>query len=98
MSERSMSVPGHVAGLARGRELVFVDRARVVEQATDERRLAVVDRADGDEAQELLVLVARQVGLDVRLTCVSADASIARLGGHQKYPSRFFVSIDASSS
>jgi hypothetical protein len=36
--------------LERG-ELVLVDRARVVEQPPDQRALAVVDAAGGDEAQ-----------------------------------------------
>ncbi len=71
-------------------ELVLVDGARVVEQPPDERRLAVVDRAHRDEAQELLLLVAREVGLDVLLD--------ERVDGHQKYPSRFLASIDPSSS
>jgi hypothetical protein len=34
-------------------ELVLEDRLRVVQEAADERRLAVVDRAGGREADEL---------------------------------------------
>ncbi len=73
-------------------ELVFVDAMRVVQEATDQRGLAVVHRADGDEPQELLVLVAAQVLFDV--------AGDQRVVAHraQKYPSRFLVSIEPSSS
>ena len=74
-----------------GAELVFVDALGVVEQPADERRLAVVHRADGDEAQHVLVLVAFEVREDVVL---GGGASF----GHQKYPSRFFVSMEPSSS
>jgi hypothetical protein len=41
------------AGLRDGVELVLEDRLRVVQQAADEGRLAVVDRPGGREAQEL---------------------------------------------
>jgi hypothetical protein len=54
-----------LALLERG-ELVLEDHARVVEQAADERGLAVVHRADGDEAAELLAPVLLEVALDVR--------------------------------
>ena len=74
-------------GLER-RKLVLEDHLRVVEQAPDQRRLAVVDAAAGDEAQQALVLVRVEVGLDVLLDQVR-DVS------HQKYPSCFFFSIDA---
>ena len=52
-------------GLER-RQLVLEDHLRVVQQPADERRLAVVDAAAGDEAQQRLVLVLHQVGIDVR--------------------------------
>ena len=57
--------------LQRG-ELIVEDQLLLVEQAADQRRLAVVDGAAGEEAQ----------------------------GGkrHQKYPSRFFFSIEPASS
>ena len=51
-------------GLERG-EMVLEHELRVVEQATDERGLAVVDRAAGDEAQHRLVFVLGEIGLDV---------------------------------
>ena len=43
-------------GLERG-QLVLEDHLRVVEQPADQRALAVVDAAAGDEAQQALVLV-----------------------------------------
>ena len=39
------------------RELVLEDHLRVVQQAADQRALAVVDAAAGDEPQQALVLV-----------------------------------------
>ncbi len=65
------------------RELVLEDLLRVVQHAADQRALAVVHAAAGDEAQEPLGLVALQeVG--------------EFLGGHQKYPSRLRFSIAAA--
>ena len=46
-------------------ELVLVDHLRVVQEATDERALAVVDAAARDEAQQLLALVLLQILLDI---------------------------------
>ena len=51
-------------GLER-RELVVEQRLRLVQQAADERALAVVDAAAGDEAQQRLVLVRDEIALDV---------------------------------
>ena len=45
------SVPAAV--LRQGRELVVQDQPRIVEQAADQRGLAVVHRAAGEEAQQL---------------------------------------------
>ncbi len=50
--------------LERG-EVVLEDHVRLVEQPSDERALAVVDAAARDEAQQALVLVGEQVGVDV---------------------------------
>ena len=44
-----------------------MNHVRVVQQAADERALAVIDRPAGQKAQQLLVLMAREVGLDVAL-------------------------------
>ena len=46
------------------RELVLVDALGVVEQPADERALAVVHAAAGEEAEELLALVACEVLVD----------------------------------
>ena len=70
------------------REVVLEHELRLVEQAADQRRLAVVDAAAGDEAQERLVLVRVEVRIDVGLEQV-----VDRVR-HQKYPSCFFFSID----
>ena len=40
-----------LTGLGDSRELVFEDRLRVVQQAADQRALAVVHRTGGDESQ-----------------------------------------------
>ena len=74
-----------------GGELVLVDHLGVMQQPADERALAVVDAAAGEEAQELFLLVAGEIGVDVFLTQVNGLA-------FQKYPSRFFCSIDPASS
>ena len=60
-------VPARV-GLER-RQLVLEQHLRLVEQPADQRRLPVVDRAARDEAQEALVLVRVEVGVDVALEC-----------------------------
>ena len=51
-----------------GGKLVLVDHLGVVQQPDDERALAVIDAAAGEEAQQLLLLVAGEVGVDVFLT------------------------------
>jgi hypothetical protein len=48
-----------------GFELVVEHQTALVEQTADERALAVVDRAAGDEAQQRLALVAGQELLDL---------------------------------
>ncbi len=50
--------------LQRG-QLVLEDHLGIVEQPPDQGRLAVVDAAAGDEAQQRLVLVRFKVGVDV---------------------------------
>ena len=76
-------------GLLHRGELVVEDRGGVVQEPPDEGGLAVVDGAHGHEAQEFLLLVVGEPREDV---------SLGIQGGHQKYPSRFFCSIEASSS
>ena len=49
-----------------GGELIVEEHLRFVQQAADQRALAVVDAAAGDEAQQGLALVRCEVPLDVR--------------------------------
>ncbi len=49
--------------LERG-EVILEDHLRFIEQPSDQRRLAVVDAAAGDEAQKVLRLLGGQVVLD----------------------------------
>jgi hypothetical protein len=51
--EVHVAVATALGGLADVLELVFEDRLGVVEQAPDQRRLAVVDRTRGGEAQQV---------------------------------------------
>ena len=69
---------GGFAVAAQGGELILVDHLRVVQQAADQGALAVVHAAAGEELQNLLALVPRQVGVDVRLF------RCRRRRGHQK--------------
>jgi len=61
------------------RQLVVQQQAGVVQQAPDQRALAVVDAAAGDEAQQVLGLVLLQVGGDLRAGCVGVGQVV-----HQK--------------
>src|SRR3569832_25346 len=96
-------------------ELVFHDQLRVIQQATDEGRLAVIDRAAGQEPQRGRVrrrcsARRRHGGGHFRGRAGGGSGGLAGrasrprggiclgLTGHQKYPSRFFFSIDAASS
>ena len=47
------------------RQLVFEDQLRIPEHPADQGALAVVDAAAGDEAQQPLLFLALQVGVDV---------------------------------
>jgi hypothetical protein len=47
--------------------MIVEDEVRFVEQASDEGGLAVVDAAAGDEAEQGLVFVRVEVGIDVGL-------------------------------
>jgi hypothetical protein len=82
----------HARAPALGRvgEVVVVDRVRVDQEPPDQRGLPVVHRADRDEAQQILLLVALEEREDVGVEHIRV--------GHQKYPSRFFFSIEPSSS
>lgn len=56
--------------------MVFVDHLGVVQQAPDQRALAVVDVATGKKAQHFLAFVLAQIGEDVladQIRCVRHD-------------------------
>jgi hypothetical protein len=44
------------------RQLVFEDQLGVIEQAADQRRLAVINRAAGEKAEQALVLMRAHIG------------------------------------
>src|SRR5690606_7281313 len=70
-------------------QLILQDQLRVVEQASAEGRFPVVDRSAGDKSRQALGRVGlRGLGRGRRRGLV----------GHQKYPSRFFFSMEAASS
>ena len=50
--------------LHRG-QLVFVDAVRIVQKTTDQRGFAVIDRAHGDEAKQLLLLVLLEIAKNI---------------------------------
>src|SRR3546814_13948499 len=76
-------------GFERGK-LVLEDHLAVVKQASDQRRLAVIDRAAGDEAQQRLLLMLREISVDILGNEGVGDVDGV---GHQNYPSCFFFSI-----
>ena len=64
-SSSSPRVPTFFESARERRELILEDHLRLVQQPADQRRLAVVHAAAGDEAQQALALVRAQVGFDV---------------------------------
>ena len=73
-------------GLERG-EVILEHQVRLVEQAPDQGALAIIDRAARDEPQQALVLMLRQVLVDVL-----CDEILGGCARHQKWPSCFFFS------
>ena len=76
-SAKSRSPPARADLLRVGdqrRELILEHHLRVVQQASDERALAIVHAAAGDEAQQGLRSCALQVGVDVGLDQVDCCA------------------------
>ena len=63
-----------------------------MKQATDQRRFAVVHAAARQEPEQILLLM----GLDVRIDAGRLERRMhePRLVWHQKYPSRFFCSME----
>ena len=80
--------------LQRG-QLVVEDQLGVVEQPADQRRLAVIDRAAGEEAQQRLLLLHGKIVADA---IRAGDLVCPDVLHDQKYPSRFFFSIEPDSS
>ena len=79
----------------QGRQLVLEDLLGVGKQPADQRRLAVVDRAAGEEAQERLALLSGEIVADAVGRLDALGHGVAHC---QKYPSRFFFSIEPASS
>ena len=72
-------------------QLVIENLFRIIEQPADQRRLAIIDRAAGDDAQQVFGLLGRQIGVDI-----GSDQRIRGKTVHQKYPSCFFFSMLAA--
>ncbi|CTQ77727.1 hypothetical protein LAX5112_05031 [Roseibium alexandrii] len=81
----------------KGCQLILEDQLGVIEQTADQRRLAVIHRAAGQEPQLVLLLLGRHIGGNSLRTCQRAVLGVFK-NAHQKYPSRFFFSIEALSS
>jgi len=47
------------------RQLVLEQQLGFIQQASDQRRFAVVDAAAGDEPQQILALLLGEIGLDL---------------------------------
>jgi hypothetical protein len=69
--------------LQRG-QVVVGDQPGVVEQAADQRALAVVDAAAGDEAQQVLAVVVLEEGVDAPRRGAAPGRSVAAAAGAQK--------------
>jgi len=80
--EKSISSPRTAGCLLQGLDVILVQGVGVVEHAADEGGLAVVDAAGRGESEQI------RLAFPVK-RCV-------RHGHGQKYPSRFFCSIDPS--
>jgi hypothetical protein len=74
-------------------ELILKDHLAVVEQPPDQRRFAIINGSAGDKAQQRLVLVNVEIGINIG--CDQVVGFIDDVG-HQKYPSAFFFSMLAA--
>src|SRR5690606_4201847 len=85
--------------LERGK-LILEDQLGVVEKPADQCRLAIVYRSTGEEAQECLVLLLGEIGADIlHLGGLGSGHSLfGNIVHDQKYPSRFFFSMEPASS
>src|SRR6185503_19581398 len=87
------------AVIRNGGELVVEHLAGVVQQAADQRALAVVDRAAGDETQQVdLALLREELFQRAGHVHVAGRGGLHGHGGHQKYPSRLRFSIAPADS
>ena len=80
------------------RQLVFEHQLGVVQQAADQGAFAVINAAAGEEAQGGLGALPVQL---LGQACGGPSALLWRGGGccvHQKYPSCFFLSMEAAAS
>src|SRR6187402_2236416 len=80
--------------LQRG-ELILEYLPGIGQQAANQRRLAVVDRAAGQESEQRLALLPGKIVSHVFYRCHAFSLDMAHA---QKYPSRFFFSIEPASS
>ena len=85
---------GGLAVPADGVQLILVDQFGIMQQPPDQRALAIIDTAAGEKAQDSLALVLLEVVADV----AAAFGQLRSGARHQKYPSRFFCSIDPDTS
>src|SRR5262249_12259499 len=76
------------AGLGDRMDLVLVNRFGIVEQPADQGRFPIVHAAGRREAQQLFALLGFEEVLDVECRIPSRR--------HQKYPSRFLISMEPS--
>ena len=82
----------HLLGIGfECRQLILEQHLRFIEKPPDERRLAVIDGAAGNEAKQVLLLLGVEIGFDV----AAGEFDETR---HQKYPSCFFFSMEAEAS
>ncbi len=94
-STSSPVVPCLLRVALQRRQLVLEDLLGVGQQPPDQRRLAVVDRAAGEEPQQRLALLPGKI---VAHAFGRRDALWHVVAHGQKYPSRFFFSIEPASS
>ncbi len=78
--------------LLQGRQLIVEQQFGIVKQPADQGGLAVIHAAAGQKPQQRLLFLLGKIGFQI------GDGGFGREGGHQKYPSRFFFSIEALSS
>src|SRR6185312_11197440 len=80
--------PAALRSVRDGRGRVLGDSGRVPEHAADQGRLAVIDRAASEQPQDRAMCLRSLSG--------RRDVFSQRSDKHQKYPSRFFISMAAA--